>query len=664
MEAESLWIRLSDGTRLSASLFRPPSPPPWPVVLEARPYRKDDCTAGDRLWYERFAQEGDLAAVRVDLRGTGSSEGIASDEYPAQEQADLVEVIAWLAGQSWSTGRVGMFGKSYSGFNALQVAMERPPQLAAIVAIYATDDRYTDDVHYGGGARRGLDLLDYPTYMVAMNALPPVPALSGPDWRERWAERVLRTEPWLLRWFAEPTDGPYWRHGSLRTDYARIRCATMIVGGWADAYRNATLRVFERLEGPRRLLIGPWSHMRPEASVPGPRVDVVPDLIRWWDRWLRGRDTGVDREPPITVYVRRPSPPEREPDVWPGSWRFERAWPPDRAERRTMRGADAVVRQAATMLMGPMAPDGADELTVRGDAGTQAPSPGADAPPWGVAEDQTAEEAAALVYEWTLGDAAVDLLGYPVLELEVRSSVPVGQLAARLCCVLPKGGSVLVTRGVLNLTHRASHRDPEPMPSDRCVPVRIELDATAFCFEPGHRLRLLLLGADWPSVWPPPQPSVLGIVRESLRLHLPVVTAPPPDAPRPGFPDPSPATTAAVRASQALPATWRCERDVVEGETRFTVERGDAAQLASGIRVVERTQGTIAVSAMEPARAWAEAEAQFELAFPEATVATSSHVRLETDVEREALTIELVVREDDVERWRRRWQRVIPRRLR
>jgi predicted acyl esterase len=261
MAERHVWIPMADGVRLAVSLFLPDTGDPCPVLLEALPYRKDDVTAGHRTEYERLASEHGYAVARVDLRGTGSSEGVATDEYPPQEQADLCRVIGWLAAQPWSTGAVGMYGTSYSGFNSLQVAAERPPALKAIVAIHASDDRYTDDVHYVGGALRLLDLVDYPLYMVALNALPPVPALAGRGWRQRWRERVEGLEPWLLRWLQEQVDGPYWRHGSLRPGYERIACPTMIVAGWADGYHNATFRVLERLRVPARLLLGPWSHM-------------------------------------------------------------------------------------------------------------------------------------------------------------------------------------------------------------------------------------------------------------------------------------------------------------------------------------------------------------------------------------------------------------------
>ena len=172
---EHVAIPAPDGIRLAATLYVPAGDGPWPALLEALPYRKDDVTLSYRPEYVRFADAG-YVVCRVDVRGTGSSEGIATDEYPPSERTDLAAVIDWLATRPWSTGKVGMFGTSYSGFNSLQVAMERPPALAAIVSIFASDDRYHDDVHYYGGAMKALDTLDYPAYMVAMNALPPVPS--------------------------------------------------------------------------------------------------------------------------------------------------------------------------------------------------------------------------------------------------------------------------------------------------------------------------------------------------------------------------------------------------------------------------------------------------------------------------------------------------------
>ncbi|HEU5489170.1 MAG TPA: CocE/NonD family hydrolase, partial [Gaiellaceae bacterium] len=384
MEHRRAWIRLTDGVRLAARLWLPDARPAA-VVLEALPYRMDDLTSSYAGEYERLCEEGGLAVARVDLRGTGSSEGVAMDEYPPQEQADLVDVIAWLAAQDWSNGRVGMYGTSYSGFNSIQLAMERPPALGAICAIYATDDRYTDDVHYTGGVLRCIDLVDYVLYMAAMNVLPPVPSVFGDGWRDEWLERVESAEPWLLHWLEEQVDSPYWRHGSLRPDYERIACPTMIVAGWADGYRNNTFRTFEALDCPKRLLVGPWSHMSTATSLPGPHIDLVPELVRWFRRWLCDEENGVEAEPPISVFVRRSTGPEPDLAELRGYWRSEPGWPLDRSRLRTFTPEPSV---------------GSDVISIRGDVGTSAWISCAGRLPWGQALDQREDDALSLVHEW------------------------------------------------------------------------------------------------------------------------------------------------------------------------------------------------------------------------------------------------------------------------
>ncbi len=323
MEHRRTWITVADGTRLAARLWLPAGLPA-PVLLEALPYRMDDLTASYSSEYERLCDEGGFVVCRLDIRGTGSSGGLATDEYTAEEHDDICQVIAWLAEQEWSNGRVGMYGTSWSGFNSLQVACLRPPALGAIAPIYASDDRYTDDVHYMGGALKAVDLVDWVLYMVACNALPPVPAVFGAGWREEWARRVDDVDPWLLRWLEEQADGPYWRHGSVRPDYARIACPTMIVAGWADGYTNIVFRGLEALTCPKRVILGPWGHGSTATALPGPHIDLVPELIRWFRRWLADEANGVDEEPPIVVFARRSTRPAPDLAEMRGEWR-ERA---------------------------------------------------------------------------------------------------------------------------------------------------------------------------------------------------------------------------------------------------------------------------------------------------------------------------------------------------
>ena len=333
--AEQVWIDGFDGVRLCADLYQPGGDGPWPALLEALPYRMHDITSSYTDDYVRLAGAG-FAVCRLDVRGTGSSGGIATDEYSDAERADLRSVISWLARQPWCTGRIGMFGTSYSGFNSLHMSAEGIDELGAIVPCYATDDRYTDDVHHSGGVLRAIDLVDYVSYMVALNALPPVPAVWGDGWREEWRTRVDETPAWLLDWLRHQVDGPMWRRGSIRlgpdgAGYERISCPTMIVAGWADGYRNNTFRTIEQLAVPWRLLAGPWSHRDPDRARPGPNVDATAEIIAFFDEHLRdGPPSAAHR---AQIYVRQPVHPEPDLAHHPGVWRDADTWPPPSMRR-------------------------------------------------------------------------------------------------------------------------------------------------------------------------------------------------------------------------------------------------------------------------------------------------------------------------------------------
>ena len=150
---ENVWIPMPDGVQLAARLWLQDIAEQYPVpaLLECIPYRKRDFTRlRDETLHPFFASHG-YACIRVDIRGSGDSEGLPQDEYVKQEQDDGVEIIAWLAKQSWCSGNVGMFGNSWSGLNALQVAARQPPALKAIISHCSTDDRYTDSDQWMGG---------------------------------------------------------------------------------------------------------------------------------------------------------------------------------------------------------------------------------------------------------------------------------------------------------------------------------------------------------------------------------------------------------------------------------------------------------------------------------------------------------------------------------
>ena len=641
------WIEMSDGVRLCATLYTPGTPGPWPVILEGLPYRKDDVTAYHQPEYRRLRDEGNFVVCRVDLRGTGSSEGVAEDEYPPQEQKDLCEVITWLAEQPWSNGKVGMYGASYGGFNSFQVAMEQPPALKAIVPIYATDDRYTDDVHFYGGTRRALDLTDYPLYMVAMNALPPVARIAGAEWRRLWDERLASVQPWLLRWLKEQVRDPYWQHGSLRPNYDAIKCPTMIVAGWADGYRNATLRVFERLQVPKRLVLGPWSHMAPESSLPGPRIDLVPELIKWFDRWLRGAQG--DDAPPIAVFIRHSTRPAPDLAEMRGEWRYEQDWPLERGKVATL-GLEESAR-----------PRRASTLSVRGDVGPYGAGSGAGGLPAGQPMDQRPDEAHSLVYNWPPFEQEIEILGYPRVEITVTSSAPVASLSAKLCDVFEDGTSVLVSRGWLNLTHRDSHTSPEALRPGEPYTISFELDATSWIFESGHSLRLDLAGADWPNAWPPPEPLILTVDPAASSLELPVVEGPPPVTEVPSFAPPPVGKKDDVPPK--TPPVWRFEHDVLGRESRVVIDHEHDTGLPGRSSIYEHYWGTAGVSTVDPGNSYVTGGAAFELRWDDGTARAETHMNLRSDKDNLHLQLDLDVSEDGVAKKSYRWRETYPRYL-
>ena len=655
--ASHTFIPMADGARLAATLYFPDqaASAPWPAILEALPYRKDDITASYRPEYVRLADSG-YVVCRVDVRGTGSSEGIPTDEYPAAERTDMCTVIDWLATQDWSLGTVGMYGTSYSGFNAIQIAMERPPALKAIIPIYATDDRYADDVHYFGGACKQLDAVDYPTYMVAMNALPPVPALFGEGWREEWERRVNHTEPWIITWLEHQRFDDYWQFGSLRPTYHAIGAATMIVAGWADGYRNNSLRTFEALTAPKRLIAGPWAHAATDTSLPGPNIDLVPEMLKWWDHWLKGIDNGVDREPPIVLFAQRSTLPGADRPLVNGSWRYEPTWPAARLARTTLELSAADVNTW---------PDGPDRLEVRGDVGVTAWISCAGHMPYGQPTDQRPDEVASLTYTWEPLQDELEILGHPTLRVRVASSAPVAYLSAKLCDVFPDGTSSLVTRGMLNLTHRDSRREPEPLEPGKPYQIEFELEVCSWTFEAGHRIRLDLAGTDWPNAWAPPEPVTLSLHREASSLILPVMDGPSPVSEVPVLAPPArPQESTEPGDPEKGWVLWRIEDDILKHERRaWAGSFNDYPQVGETPAFTELYRGVVGVSTIDPGQAYSDGEATFEMRWPEATCRTHTQVKVNSDRNAYRVRVELVASENGEERWRRSWDRTIPRDL-
>jgi uncharacterized protein len=639
------WITLSDGCRLFARTVLPvdAADDPVPAVLEYLPYRLTDGTAHrDATQHPYFAGHG-YASVRVDIRGTGNSDGVLMDEYLPQEQADACEVIAWLADQPWCSGAVGMYGKSWGGFNGLQVAAHRPLALRAVISAYFTDDRYADDVHYMGGCVLGHESLSWASYMLGLNALPPDPEIVGERWREMWMERLERTPFFLEEWLRHQRRDEFWRQGSICEDYGALRAPTLLVGGWADGYTNAVGRTLTGLLSagvPVRALIGPWSHGWPQVSEPGPRIGFLQECVRWWDHWLRGDDNGAMSTPVLRVWMQEYDVPAARHARRSGRWIAQHEWPPAQVTTRAL-----FPRTGAALEIEP-GPD-ARELHVASelsgaDAGAWCPyGEVTDFPP-----DQRGEDGLALSFTSAPLAERVEVLGIPEVTLSLTVDRPLALVAARLCDIAPDGSSLLIARGLLNLSHRRSHVELEPMVEGEPTVVLVPLDLTGHAFAPGHRIRLAISSSYWPFAWPGPENVALEVLLGSeTRLELPVRgpassedRLPEFDAPEQTAPPPGPVGHTPWR---------RLERDLASG--RLTVEVGsDEHSQLDRLEFGERVTRRFTIHAGEPLSARADCEGHHFLSRDEWRIAIRLRTSMSATTDSFLVTKDLDAFEGDV----------------
>ena len=568
-DIENVFIPMSDGARLAARIWLPEGADqhPVPAVLEYLPYRKRDVTRRrDEVNHPYLASHG-YAAVRVDMRGSGDSDGVITDEYRPVEQDDACEVIAWLREQPWCDGAVGMMGISWGGFNALQVAARRPPGLEAIVSCSASDDLYHDNMHYMGGCLL-TDNLSEATTMFAFNSLPPDPQIVGPRWREMWQERLAGSGLWLEPWLEHQRRDDYWKPASVCEDYAAIDCPVMAVGGWADGYTNAILRLLQHLDVPRQGLIGPWGHKYPHMGIPGPAIGFLQHMVRWWDHWLKGTDTGIMDEPMLRVWMQETIEPDTSYTERPGTWVGLDVWPADEVGTRTFDlSPHHLVEAGALDIEERRDVDVQSPLTVGTFGGKWA----SYAAPPDLPYDQRLDDGGALVFETAPLEAPLELVGRPTVHLRVLAETRQGMVAARLSDVAPDGRATRVTYGLLNLTHRDGHEDPQPLEPGTPYDVAVRLNGLAQSIPRGHRLRLSLSTSYWPLAWPSPHPSRLVVATAHSRLDLPVLEDGAGRRDLPTFGDPEGAPPLATTQLASGDNQWRVVRDFASHEAALEI---------------------------------------------------------------------------------------------
>ncbi|MFD1507814.1 CocE/NonD family hydrolase [Lacimonas salitolerans] len=568
-ETPDMRITLSDGCVLSARVWMPADAgdDPVPAILEYLPYRKRDGTAArDALTHPWFAARG-YACIRVDMRGNGDSDGLMMDEYIPQELADAVEVIGWLAAQPWCSGRVGMMGISWGGFNGLQVAYMQPEPLKAVISLCSTVDRFADDIHFKGGCLLG-ENFGWSSVMWAYSSRPPDPALRA-DWREVWLQR-LEAEPLLIStWLRHQRRDAYWQHGSICEDYSRIKAKVLAISGWGDGYLNTVPHLVRNIPGTKGIN-GPWIHKYPHFAVPEPRIGFLQEALRWWDRWLKDIDTGVEDDPAYRHYLMDGARPDRSYAARPGRWLADDGvdwatveWPlaPGRLGRAAEPLGVTVVSPQHCGL------EGGEYFG--GSAGPEWPG------------DQRGDDAMSACFDSAPLEADSDIVGAPVLRLRLRSDQPQAQIAVRLCHVHPDGASTRITWGVLNLSHRAGSASPAPMVPGQEEEVDVVLDHIAYRVPAGHRVRVAVSTAYWPMIWPAPQAAAVTLLEGALHLSVrPTATG---DEWQ--FPEPEAATPQRIETLRPPGERREVTTDMVSGTVTHHIERdaGKRRDLGHGL---------------------------------------------------------------------------------
>lgn len=658
IEEENIWVPMPDGTRLAGRLWRPEGVGRVPLILEYLPYRKRDGTrARDERMHRYLARHG-YACLRLDIRGTGDSEGVLHDEYSEQEQLDGVDAIAWLAAQEWCDGQVAMYGISWGGFNGLQIAARRPPALKTIITVGSTDDRYATDIHWVGGCL-SKDNFDWSSTMFASQDLPPDPAIVGEAWREMWAARMEANRPWILRWLEHQSRDGYWQQGSVCEHFSKITIPVYAVSGWADNYSEAVPRLLAGLSGPRLGLIGPWAHSFPHSVTVEPAIGWLQEVLRWCDHWLKGRDTGIMDEPMLRVWMQDHVPPKTCYHERPGRWVGEDVWPSPRIQPRRMTlGANSRLGGAGAGTASICSPLWVG-LTA-GEVGRYG-----DEAEW--ATDQREDDGGSLVFVSDPLIETLEILGAPQLTLRFASDKPFALVSVRVNDVAPSGASTRVAIGHLNLCHRYGHGNPQPLVPGRVETAVVDLDDIAHRFPVGHRIAVSISTAYWPIAWPSPEPAMVTVHLGDSALELPVRPLRPEDAALRAFDPPEAAAADSQHELPPNPAAAVIRRTVtrnlLSGESVVDFPRWIYATEMPAIGQTHRGTGIARyrITDGDPLSARCETRYTVQIERSDGVFTHESEGALSCDATHFIVNMRLRISENGAEVFARDWHERIPR---
>lgn len=610
-EVEHFWIPMPDGVRLSARAWIPDGGP-HPAILEYIPYRKRDLVRPrDERNHPYFAERG-YACLRVDMRGSGDSEGSMPDMYGEAELADARDAIEWIASRPWCSGRVGMFGTSWGGTASLQAAAEAPKALRAVIANCATIDRFEDDIHWMGGCLL-TDTFEWGATLPAIIAAPPDSATVGAGWRELWNERLESLSCPLENWMRHSERGGYWRNGSVRFDADRLSCPILAVGGWSDRYSNSVMALAAARPDLVWGVVGPWGHHYPDQGAPGPAMGFQDLALAWWDSWLKGDAPAGPGWPRLRLWRREFDPPQDRLDARSGGW-IEIARPESPRLLRSHPCVESLAERPSPRQERRSVPFDLSHGACAGDTGYFGR-------PGGLPLDQAAEDARSLAFDSAPLQEPLDIVGAPVFAADIVRDLSDAQIICRLCDVAPDGRSNLVTRAVLNLALDEALDGLAPFRPGAPRRISIAMPAAAYRFARGHRVRLAIGASYWPLVWPVRADPRLQLLTGEASLDLPM---PPTSAVAISDPFPEP---------KALPARPRWRTAAGGPPERLAMRESDGLLVSSwrqprasvqlrdiGVGVATGTRAAFSVPVGDPAGALCRMEHDLDIERPDGRV--------------------------------------------
>lgn len=537
---QSLYLKLRDGTRLAMDIHRPavngqPVDKPHPVIWQHSLTRRapgDQGAASVTRQMPQLVKYG-YVVVEVERRGLGASFGARRGYNDRTEARDAYEVTEWLARQPWSTGKVGVQGCSNTGDAAMHAASYAPPSLKAVMAGCFSWSKFDGflrggvPAQWGVGPERPLD--------VQLREAEPV---DGDESRTLLAQAVEQhrdATPLAEMWRGLPyrdswsdlTASRFWLEGSVATQRDALRrsaAAFYIWGGWMDEFRREGLVAWANLKGsnPARVLIGPWTHCR------HPGFDMLAEAHRFFDRWLKGVDNGIDREAPIHLYT------TDAPAA--SAWQTHAGWPPAAPPQRQMLALAASGSEEHALASRPGA-GLRTALTIK---------PNAPCPELGPLTQPCSQAATGLRFTGAPLAADLQITGHPLAQLWVASPQPDQNVFVYLEDLAPDGSSRVVTEGRLKASLRALHRAPyemlglpwpraleadhQPLVAGEPVPLELDLLPLSHVFKAGHRLRVVLAGNDpreRPAAATGHALTLLSSAAQPSFIDLPVATGPP-----------------------------------------------------------------------------------------------------------------------------------------